>query len=109
MRTSSLTLFAAICLYTSSMLAQQCPTPGSTNWCSGLYQYDGMGNIKFIGAHAYTYDALGRLVSGTADVQRSGVLSRQDYTYDPFGNRTAVSRANGSVGCVRGCEIAPAD
>ena len=98
-------LFAALCLYSSSMLAQQCPTPGPTNWCSGLYQYDGTGNIKFIGADAYTYDELGRLVKGTADVQRTGVYSRQDYTYDPFGNRTDVSRFQGSVGCAGSCEV----
>src|SRR3954462_7377994 len=81
--------------------AQTCPP---TSWCSGTYQYDGMGNIRAIGNDTYIYDTAGRLVSGTADVQRTGVMSRQDYGYDAFGNRTSASRALGSVDCLGGCE-----
>lgn len=87
--------------YTASAFGQ-CP---SGQWCSGGFQYDGSGNVKAIGADVYTYDVYGRLMTGTADVQRTGSYSRQDYTYDAFGNRTAVSRAAGSVGCVGGCEL----
>jgi RHS repeat-associated protein len=64
-----------------------------------------MGNIRAIGNDVYIYDTAGRLVSGTADVQRTGVQSRQDYSYDAFGNRVATSRAAGSVDCPGGCEL----
>ena len=83
------------------VLAQTCPP---ANWCSGTYQYDGMGNIRAIGNDTYIYDTSGRLVSGTADVQRTGVMSRQNFSYDAFGNRTSASRVPGSVDCLGGCE-----
>lgn len=102
-RTAALTFTA--CFLALSAAAQQCPPAGASNWCSGLYQYDGTGNIKAIGADTYLYDTLGRLTSGTADVQRTGISSRQVYTYDPFGNRTDVSRDSGSANCVGGCEM----
>src|SRR5260370_35468895 len=86
-------------------LAQSCPA--GANWCSGLYQYDGMGNIRAIGSDIYIYDTAGRLVSGTAEVQR-GAASRQDYAHDPFGNRTGASRIAGSVDCSGGFEQSPA-
>ncbi len=82
----------------------QCP-PSGTGWCSGTYQYDAMGNIRSIGQDVYEVDTAGRLVSGTADVQRSGVMSRQKYAYDGFGNRTSATRDAGSVSCIGGCEL----
>jgi YD repeat-containing protein len=85
-------------------IAQTCPS--GANWCSGTYQYDGMGNIRAIGSDIYIYDTVGRLVSGTAEVQRGGA-SRQDYGYDAFGNRTSASRIAGSVDCLGGCEQSP--
>src|SRR5205823_3165689 len=85
-------------------LGQVCPTGAS--WCSGLYTYDGMGNIRAIGSDTYIYDTVGRLVSGTAEKQRGGI-SEQDYGYDTFGNRTSASRATGSVDCPGGCEQSP--
>ncbi|MEK6375971.1 MAG: RHS repeat-associated core domain-containing protein [Acidobacteriota bacterium] len=97
----------ALAIPASSAFAQ-CPPPGPANWCSGTYQYDAAGNIKTIGADTYVYDELGRLVNGTADVQRTGQMSRQYYEYDPFGNRTNVFRQAGSVGCLGGCELSPA-
>jgi RHS repeat-associated protein len=90
----------------TAVFAQSCP-PGSSA-CSGTYVYDGMGNIRAIGADTYIYDTAGRLVSGTADMQRTGILSRQDYSYDAFGNRTSASRITGSVDCLGGCEQSPA-
>jgi RHS repeat-associated protein len=99
-------LFAGLCLYSLSMLAQQCPTPGPTNWCSGTYAYDGMGSIRAIGSDIYIYDTGGRLVSGTAEKQRGGA-SRQEFGYDAFGNRTSSSRIAGSVDCLGGCEQSP--
>src|ERR1700756_2598478 len=97
-------LFLLVVLLAASAGAapgQGCPAGAS--WCSGLYQYDGMGNIRAIGGDIYIYDTVGRLVSGSAEVQRGGA-SRQDYAYDPFGNRTGASRSAGSVECLGGCE-----
>ena len=99
-------IFISCVVYNVSALAQGCP-PGAS-WCSGTYVYDGMGNIRAIGADTYIYDTAGRLVSGTGDVQRTGILSRQDYSYDALGNRTGASRIAGSVDCLGGCEQSPA-
>lgn len=94
--------FALAMVASSPVVFAQCP---SGAWCSGTFQYDGSANIKSIGADAYTYDVYGRLTSGTADVQRTGVQSRQNYAYDSFGNFTSITRDAGSVGCVGGCEL----
>jgi RHS repeat-associated protein len=99
-----LTLAAIAC--NVAAFGQTCPSGAS--WCSGTYSYDAVGNIRAIGADTYVYDTAGRLVSGTADVQRTGIMSRQDYSYDTFGNRTAASRIAGSVNCPGGCELSPA-
>jgi RHS repeat-associated protein len=93
-------------IYAAVGFAQACPSGAS--WCSGTYAYDATGNIRAIGNDVYIYDTAGRLVSGTADKQRTGVLSRQDYGYDSFGNRTSATRATGSVDCLGGCELSPA-
>ena len=78
--------------------AGDCPT-GTGVWCSGAYTYDGAGNIKAIGGDTYTYDAFGRLVSGSADIQHNhaGV---QSYTYDQFGNRSSATRTSGATDCI---------
>jgi hypothetical protein len=101
MKVFSILIAILVTAWATPVLSQTCPP---TNWCSGIYQYDGMGNIRAIGNDTYVYDTAGRLVSGTADVQRTGVMSRQDYGYDAFGNRTTASRALGSVDCLGGCE-----
>jgi RHS repeat-associated protein len=105
MKTRSVLL--AILLAAGAMPAFADDCPAGTNWCSGLYKYDGMGNIRAIGSDTYIYDTSGRLVSGTAENQRGGT-SRQDYGYDTFGNRTSASRISGSVDCLGGCEQSPA-
>ena len=102
LRVLLLSLVTGFCA--AAMFAQTCP-PG-VSWCSGLYRYDGMGNIRAIGSDIYIYDTAGRLVSGTAEVQRGGT-SRQDYTYDTFGNRTGAGRIPGSADCLGGCEQSP--
>jgi RHS repeat-associated protein len=67
---------------------------------SGTYLYDGSGNIKSIGTDSsFVYDSLGRLT--VAIVQGN----QQNFTYDPFGNRTATVTANGAIGCVGGCDV----
>jgi len=102
-----LLLVLGIVICNAAAFAQTCPSGAS--WCSGAYAYDAMGNIRAIGADTYVYDTVGRLVSGTAGVQQTpAIVSRQDYAYDAFGNRTAASRIAGSVNCPGGCELSPA-
>jgi RHS repeat-associated protein len=100
----SVLLATLVAIWALAAPAQTCPA--GANWCSGLYQYDGMGNIRAIGSDTYIYDTVGRLVSGTAEVQRGGT-SRQEYAYDLFGNRTSATRIAGSVDCLGGCEQSP--
>jgi RHS repeat-associated protein len=71
--------------------------PDSTpaNWSSGLYKYDGAGNITDIGADVYSYDRLGRLVRGTFRAGTSQLTER--YTYDDFGNMTNRTGAPGPL------------
>ena len=61
-------------------------------WQTGLYVYDGAGNIKSIGTDQFRYDGLGRLVSGTAGAGRS-----QTATYDPFGNLLVAGRCHSAT------------
>ena len=65
------------------------------NWSGGVdYAYDGSGNIRTIGTDTFSYDVVGRLVSGqTAGVTRT-------YGYDAFGNRTSCQE--GGVSCQNG-------
>lgn len=104
MKTRSILLGLLLMACSFTAVADDCPVGAS--WCSGLYRYDGVGNIRAIGSDTYIYDTAGRLVSGTAEVQRGGA-SRQDYGYDAFGNRTSASRTAGSVDCLGGCEQSP--
>jgi RHS repeat-associated protein len=104
MKTRSILLAVLLAMSSIPVLADDCPA--GTSWCSGLYRYDGMGNIRAIGSDVYIYDTAGRLVSGTAEAQRGGT-SRQDYGYDTFGNRTSASRITGSADCLGGCEQSP--
>ncbi|HEV7764122.1 MAG TPA: RHS repeat-associated core domain-containing protein [Thermoanaerobaculia bacterium] len=55
-------------------------------WDSGLYRYDGAGNISGIGAKKYVYDGVGRLRSGG----ESTAGHRQEYTYDRNGNLSTI-------------------
>lgn len=75
---------------------RQISTSGANlNWNSGLYSYDGAGNVKLIGADWYVYDKANRLVEGTAAASSNPAEKRkQRYTYDPFGNiKTKVTYA----------------
>ncbi len=56
------------------------------DWDSGTYLYDGIGNIRAIGADRFVYDAVSRLV----DAKVSG--RRQKFAYDEFGNLFAMVR-----------------
>jgi len=77
----------------------------SASWSSGTYKYDSAGDIRAIGADKYVYDTAGRLVSGTADKERSGLENRQDYSYDGFGNRTFTTTTS-TLRCAGGTDCA---
>lgn len=55
-----------------------------TRMDTGLYSYDGAGNIAAMGTDAFRYDGVSRLVEASVS---AGALG-QDYTYDRFGNMT---------------------
>jgi RHS repeat-associated protein len=65
---------------------------------TGVYSYDGTGNIKKIGNDWYLYDAVNRLKEGTALF--SGTTGdplkrlKQQYDYDVFGNRLQTRTYN---------------
>ena len=69
---------------------------GSTkHYGSGVYKYDGAGNMWQAGSDRYTYDKAGRLLSGT--VKAAGSALREDYQYDPADNLVSVSVNGGGL------------
>jgi RHS repeat-associated protein len=60
----------------------------SSEFDTGLYAYDGAGNIADLGNDHYDYDALSRLTQAIV----SG--STQGYTYDRWGNLTGITNTN---------------
>ncbi|MCE5248404.1 hypothetical protein LLG88_15955, partial [bacterium] len=60
-------------------------------WDSGLYTFDGAGNVKAIGTQRFAYDVAGRLVHAEVVPQANGGTAAdvEEYTYDPFGNLLA--------------------
>jgi RHS repeat-associated protein len=54
-------------------------------WTTGVYQYDGAGNIKAMGADTFRYDKVNRLVEANIGSHT------QSYTYDPYGNQTSIT------------------
>jgi RHS repeat-associated protein len=70
----------------------------NTVFDTGLYSYDGAGNVTRIGNDWYTYDKAGRIREGTALL--SGPTGdptkrlKQQYDYDGFGNRTQTRTYN---------------
>jgi hypothetical protein len=63
-------------------------TGSQGSWTSGLYSYDGSGNIASIGGDVFVYDALKRLTSATLGTSAPGAV--QSYTFDDFGNITHI-------------------
>ncbi|MFQ5719726.1 MAG: hypothetical protein ACE5IK_09255, partial [Acidobacteriota bacterium] len=55
-------------------------------WDSGVYTYDGAGNIIDIGADTFTYDALSRLTGATVYNLPGGSSVQMSYSFDGFGN-----------------------
>ena len=66
-------------------------TSGVTNgnWNTGVYAYDGSGNIRGIDDESYRYDRMSRLVSGQVDV--GGASKTQSLTYDAYGNLLSLT------------------
>jgi len=64
----------------------------SGGWSSGVYTYDGAGNIVTIGSNWYLYDGLSRLVEATV----AGESEVRTYTHDAFGNLTAIAGSGGT-------------
>ncbi len=72
---------------------------GSTvRWSSGDYSYDGAGNITKVGDNTwYLYDKVSRLKQGNVALGAlgGGAQRNQTYTFDPFGNLTAIAGHSG--------------
>lgn len=66
---------------------------GATLWSTGLYSYDGSGNLKKVGANSYTYDRLSRLVDARfyLDPTTNATLRGQSYSFDAFGNLNQIN------------------
>jgi RHS repeat-associated protein len=64
----------------------------TTLWSSGPYAYDGAGNVTKTGSAWYLYDKVSRLLSANLydGTTGAGTLKTQSYTFDPFGNMTAI-------------------
>jgi RHS repeat-associated protein len=57
-------------------------------WTTGVFQYDGAGNIKAMGANnKYTYDTAGRIIASVVNG------TTETYGYDSFGNLNAKGLA----------------
>ncbi|MGC8724815.1 MAG: carboxypeptidase regulatory-like domain-containing protein, partial [Acidobacteriota bacterium] len=72
----------------------------STLWSTGLYTYDGAGNILSIGSDSFDYDQLSRLTSAT--VNHTPALGgagqvQIGYTYDAWGNLISRTVENNSA------------
>lgn len=67
-------------------------SPQGTLWSSGTYRYDGAGNVVKTGNSYFLYDRVSRLVDGHVydSPVGAGNLRSQTYTYDPYGNLTAI-------------------
>ena len=72
----------------------------ATLWDSGTYAYDPAGNIKTIGSETFAYDRVGRLVESSTD-RGDGTLLARSFSYDPYGNLTALSGANSPPGSLQ--------
>ncbi len=59
---------------------------GRLLWTTGLYEFDGGGNIKSVGTDIFAYDGKGRLVESQMPGPTGGTLYRETYAYDAFDN-----------------------
>jgi RHS repeat-associated protein len=58
---------------------------GGAEFDTGLYAFDGAGNVKAMGAETFLYDAVSRVKEGTSEGQT------QRYDYDIYGNINSVT------------------
>lgn len=72
-------------LFTTGVAAGQ-------DYDSGIYAYDGSGNVRSIGADAFAYDPAGRLTRASL----AGVW-QQSFAYDRFGNLTSMTSGTGGT------------
>ncbi|HEX3129810.1 MAG TPA: RHS repeat-associated core domain-containing protein [Thermoanaerobaculia bacterium] len=73
-------------------------TLGTTiRWTTGAYSYDGAGDITKMGTSWFTYDKVSRLTTGTVftGTAGGGTQKQQTYTFDAFGNLTAIGGSPG--------------
>ncbi len=68
---------------------------GDNAWASGVYQYDGSGNVKQIGEQLYLYDRMSRLGEGQVEV--GGETQSQTVSYDNYGNILALTTAGSTL------------
>jgi RHS repeat-associated protein len=68
-------------------------TGGSRNWPSGIYTYDGAGNVATMGTDYFLYDSLSRIVTSRLHDQPydGGTEKKQSYSYDRYGNLLTVT------------------
>jgi len=67
----------------------------SGGWDTGVYHYDGSGNVKQIGNQLYRYDRMSRLLDG--DVEVDGEIKTQSLMYDAFGNILSLTTDGGTL------------
>jgi len=67
------------------------PNATPPSWSTGVYAYDGSGNIKAMGSDSFGYDRVGRLT--TSNVQGHA----QAFTFDVYGNLTHLGDATLNV------------
>ncbi|HEY0143199.1 MAG TPA: RHS repeat-associated core domain-containing protein [Thermoanaerobaculia bacterium] len=82
---------------------------GAEIWSTGIYEFDGAGNIRKRGATTYVYDAFQRL-AGWGEALAAGATANTRVVYDPFGNllHTAVqSCAAGGWPCATDMLLSP--
>ena len=68
---------------------------GALAFDTGIYSYDGAGNITTLGADTFSYDGAGRLDAAHIDLG-GGASVDLDYLYDPYGNM--LSRDTAAAG-----------
>ncbi len=65
--------------------------PSTPLWESGVYEYDGAGNIYAIGQESFSYDLVSRLKASTV-VTATGT-DQESQSYDVFGNILSIARS----------------
>ncbi len=66
-------------------------------WSAGPYEYDGVGNVRRIGNARFVHDKVSRLSRSRLFLAPAGNGAQRDqsYTFDPFGNLTAIAGHGG--------------